>query len=146
MKRIDTIKLYQDEFLAGRTEAQREAFLTKGLDKQYASIMAWKRRNEMKHEVGLPGRPRISMQGGEIIATLRKINKKLETAPELVDKDILKINVEIERMSELISNNKKYAQERLVKEMEERLVADEARFQAEQEARRKQIEELRANL
>lgn len=46
--REETIRQYADEYLAGRSEEQRQEFFNKPIDRQYSNIMAWRRRNEKR--------------------------------------------------------------------------------------------------
>ena len=68
MKREDTIKLYAEDFLKGKSDKVREAFYAKSLDKQYASIMAWKKRVSEK---GMPQTATI----GDVMNPLRDKSK-----------------------------------------------------------------------
>ncbi len=47
MKKSDTIALHKEAFLEGKDEIDRRRFEEKSLDKQYGSIMAWKRRQNL---------------------------------------------------------------------------------------------------
>ena len=47
MKKSDTIALYKEAVLEGKDEIDRRRFEEKPLDKQYGSIMAWKRRQNL---------------------------------------------------------------------------------------------------
>ena len=47
MKKTDTIALYLEEYLNGKSDEDRQRFYEKPVEKQYSTIMAWKRRREI---------------------------------------------------------------------------------------------------
>lgn len=46
--REDTVRQYAEEYLAGRSEEQRQEFFSKPMARQYSNIMAWRRRIEKR--------------------------------------------------------------------------------------------------
>lgn len=47
--REETIRLYAEEYLAGRNDEQRQEFYNKPIARQYSNIMAWKRRQDKRN-------------------------------------------------------------------------------------------------
>lgn len=52
--REDTIRQYAEEYLAGRSDEQRQEFFSKPIARQYSNIMAWRRRNDKRQAVQEP--------------------------------------------------------------------------------------------
>ncbi len=85
MKREDTIAMYREDFLKGKTEAQCKKFDEKDINKQYGSIMAWKRREGLSKS-----RPRKApMSSASILDELKRVKKNIP-ALDLSEKDIEK--------------------------------------------------------
>jgi len=84
MKKTETIALYRDTFLEGRDEIDRRKFDEKNVDKQYASIMAWKRRKELANTTN-----KISVSS--ISGILKNVKKTIVELPELQTKDAEKL-------------------------------------------------------
>ena len=75
MSRQDTVNKYIDQFLKGRGPESCERFRSKSLDKQYSSIMQWRRK--LRREESTPKSTR------EIIDALRRVNALVGNAPEM---------------------------------------------------------------
>ena len=52
--REDTIRQYAEEYLAGRSDEQRQEFFSKPIARQYSNIMAWRRRNDKRQAAQEP--------------------------------------------------------------------------------------------
>ncbi len=78
MKKEETIKMYQEAYLAGRSDEARTVFLAKSVAKQYSCIMAW--RHRMRHS-------NKTTDGSEIIDHLRVARKRLGTATEINEQE-----------------------------------------------------------
>ena len=50
MKKTETIALYRDAFLEGKDEETRRKFDEKDINKQYSSIIAWRRRRNISSD------------------------------------------------------------------------------------------------
>lgn len=86
MKKEETIKMYQEAFLAGRSENARQAFLAKSPQKQYSCIMAW--RHRMRHT-------NRTTDGSGIIDHLRVAHKKMNAATDINEQELLTIRTEL---------------------------------------------------
>ena len=83
MKKEETIKMYQEAYLAGRSDEARTVFLAKSVAKQYSCIMAW--RHRMRHS-------NKTTDGSEIIDHLRVARKRLGTATEINEQELRTID------------------------------------------------------
>lgn len=88
----DTIRKYLDEYLKNKSEDKRQEFMSKSESKQYAAIMAWKRRNELRDK-----------ERGLSAADVIKHAASLKTLIELTDNFNEK---EMERMYEALGEAK----------------------------------------
>lgn len=85
MKKSETIALYKEAFLEGKDEIDRRKFEEKSEDKQYGSIMAWKRRREMTAESN------DKNSTANIASCIKSANKAVLSLPELSQKDAAKL-------------------------------------------------------
>lgn len=83
MKRTETIAHYKEAFLEGKSDEIRANFENKDINKQYASIVAWKRRQAGKSDNGVT----VS----SIVELLRNAKKAISQLSDLSDKDTEKI-------------------------------------------------------
>lgn len=98
MKKSETIAFYKEAFLAGKPEDVRRKFEEKDMEKQYSSIIAWRRRQrkaapseEDKGEAALP-------TPADILSSLRKIKEEvpaLENLPHEIREQMLGVLGEI---------------------------------------------------
>lgn len=86
MKKEETIKMYTEAFLAGRSEKAREAFLAKSPQKQYSCLMAW--RHRMRHS-------NKTTDGSGIIDHLKVVHKKINAATDINESELLTIDTEL---------------------------------------------------
>lgn len=112
MKRVDTIKKYRDEFLKGKSEEQIRKFDSKDLNKQYGSIMAWKRREGLskKRTRGAETTP-ISILDG-----LRNIKRNIVFV-DLSEREIQKISGLLSSLLEDLSNFETLKMEKKLNEL-----------------------------
>ncbi len=127
MKREDTIKLYAEDFLKGKSDKVREAFYAKSLDKQYASIMAWKKRVSEK---GMPQTATI----GDVMNHLRMSQNLLARLNDLTPRDKSKIEEAMARIRESIEDFEATKRQRAIDNLE-----------AEIKAKTRQLDKLRNN-
>lgn len=98
MKKSETIAFYKEAFLAGKPEDVRRKFEEKDMEKQYSSIIAWRRRQrkaapseEDKGEAALP-------TPADILSSLLKIKEEvpaLENLPHEIREQMLGVLGEI---------------------------------------------------
>ena len=115
---------YREEFLKGRSQAAREEFMARPLERQYSSIIQWRRNKRIKEAT-----PRST---SEILETLVRVGEMIGNAPQIEEQDSRQI---AERLTQL--------QEQLAQYMEHQKVR---RIEAlEQESRRisEQLQQLR---
>lgn len=84
MKKSETIALYREAFLEGKDEIDRRKFEEKGEDRQYAAVMAWKRRKALAAAAD-------KNNPGMIAATIKNLRKTLVELPELPPKEAEKL-------------------------------------------------------
>ncbi|MDE6792869.1 MAG: hypothetical protein K2J48_07290 [Muribaculaceae bacterium] len=85
MKKTETIALYKEAFLAGKPEDVRRKFEEKDMEKQYSSIIAWRRR-QRKSSVDAPEEEKMEKQPltpTSILESLREIKNTIPTFDEL---------------------------------------------------------------
>lgn len=127
MGKQETVDKYKEQFLEGRSEEARARFLSKDIDKQYISIMGWRRRNKMKKEKDTPS-------ASNIILELRSVRKNIVNV-DLTPKDAERILREIDALKGSVENY-----EKLVAEKElHRLEADRRKMSEMIEALREKI-------
>lgn len=80
MKKTETIALYRDAFLEGKDEIDRRKFEEKDIDRQYAAVMAWKRRKTLAEAAG-------NSSAASIAAMLKNARKSVAELPELSPKE-----------------------------------------------------------
>lgn len=127
MKREDTIKLYAENFLKGKSDKVREAFYAKSLDKQYASIMAWKKRVSEK---GMPQTATI----GDVMNHLRMSNALLSRISELSTRDKAKIEEAMGKIRASIEDFEATKRQRAISDLENEI-----------KAKSRQLDKLRGN-
>jgi len=98
MKKSETIAMYRDAFLEGKDEIDRRRFDEKTEDKQYAAVMAWKRR------LALSSEPREKSSAAAIADSLKRIKKEIEQLTDLSPREATKIHAMIESISYDITN------------------------------------------
>lgn len=97
MKKSETIALYRDAFLEGKDEIDRRKFEEKTEDKQYAAIMAWKRRKSLSESA-------VDNSAAGIIDVLKKARKNILSIQNLSAKDSEKIAKLAEALADDVKN------------------------------------------
>lgn len=70
MSKEATVEMYQEEFLAGKSDEDRARFFNKSIEKRYASIMSWRHKKRSKENKSLSAKEIID----HIKLTRSKIN------------------------------------------------------------------------
>ena len=119
MSRQDTVNKYIDQFLKGRGPESCERFRSKSLDKQYSSIMQWRRK--LRREDSTPKSTR------EIIDALRRVNALVGNAPEMGEEDYNAIMAEVDTLLATVDDTVSRHREQKIRQLEEqsRLIAGE---------------------
>lgn len=131
MSKEETVLMYRDEFLASQKPDKRENFIQKSIDKQYASIMSWRRRQRMADET--PAEPKGNLSANSLIAAVRKVRKSVVDVQELSQRDSNRLRIEAEELIVTLAN---YDKIRAQKELEN-LERENARMQARMEELRR---------
>lgn len=109
MKKEETIKMYRDSYLEGRSEEARVAFMAKSVAKQYSCIMAW--RHRMRHS-------QKSTDGSEIIDHLKVARKRLANAGEITKVEVETIGAELDALRSGLAHYVELRKEREIEELE----------------------------
>lgn len=80
MKKTDTIAFYKEAFLAGKPEEVRTRFEEKDVEKQYSSIIAWRRRQRKAESKNEEPTPEDTLTPASIIDSLKQIK---DAVPQL---------------------------------------------------------------
>lgn len=116
MKKSETIALYREEFLKGKDEIDRRQFNEKSEERQYSSIMAWKRRREIaasKSEKGLP----------QIVNAIKDALKILPELPELPAKEAEKLLSLVRNLENDIENFEAIKKGQLLKKLKSQRIS-----------------------
>ncbi len=136
MKKTDTIALYLDEYMSGKSEEDKNKFLEKPVDKQYAAIMAWKRRKEISGATGSPASPAAMLE------VLKKIKKAIPELDSLSQKDSEKLRTALNEIIYDIDNFDKIKKAQLLRALED----EKDRISRQGEDLDRKIEALRQEL
>lgn len=112
MKKTETIALYIDEFLNGKSDEDRQQFYEKPVDKQYSTIMAWKRRRD------LSGNNANVSSVAAMTETLRKVRKAIPALDSLTPKDADRLRAALNEIYYDIDNFDKIKKGQLLRELE----------------------------
>lgn len=129
MKREETVKVLAPEFLKGKSEAAVNKFMSKSIDKQYASLMAWKRRNSI--EIG------STVTVADILKSLSRSRGNVVKLESLSDREAKKLLAELDNFKNTVDNFSKIQKERRLADMER----ERARIERDIEALRSEIAE-----
>ncbi len=121
-----TVQAYLKEYLEGKSEGRRNAFLLKDIDRQYSAIMAWKRRKEMKEES-----KGISAQ--DIIKHASSLSELIDMAENFTDREAQKLHEALDAAKEHLDNFHRVRKSRELREL-----------QKAQEELQRRIDSLRA--
>lgn len=124
MKKEDTIKLYAEKYLEGKSEEKRNEFFAKDVNRQYSAIMAWKRRESLKDKEAL--------NVNDLLRHLRSLRRLIPLIEDLTSKDIDKLTAETDEIRKLLDS---YESEKARKELE--------RLEREQQELQQRIEMLK---
>lgn len=114
MKKEETIKMYQDAYLAGKSEEARTVFLAKSVAKRYSCIMAW--RHRMRHS-------NKTTDGSEIIDHLRVARKRIGTATDINEQELRTIDTELAALRDGMEVFRANRKAREIEELEQQQAA-----------------------
>ncbi len=112
MSKEETVARYIDEFLKGRSPKMVEKFRAKDVDKQYFSIMQWKRKQRLES---------IPPQDIDIIINNIKATKSsILNAKELTNEEVKKINILLEDIQKCLNEYISQQRVRKIQELEQK--------------------------
>lgn len=113
MKREDTINKYLERYLEGKSEEQREAFLSKDVNRQYSAIMAWKRRGELKKNGE-------GVSVAELLKHIKGIHGLISLVPSMSPQQATMLTDELDKVKSAIENFEADRARREIDELEQR--------------------------
>lgn len=131
MTRKETVAAYAEEFLKGRSEEARAKFFAKSLDKQYQSVMSFRRRQTLKNQAANAGGVAV----GDVVRYLRQAHNMIQQIDVLSEKGSEKIRTELENLKETINNFEQIKTRQEIEKLEKEI-----------ESRNKLKEELQSRL
>ncbi|MDE6576678.1 MAG: hypothetical protein K2K58_00700 [Muribaculaceae bacterium] len=137
MKKTETIALYKEAFLAGKPDEVRRRFEEKDIEKQYSSIIAWKRR---QHK-GAPIQ-QDAFTPASILETLRKIKSAVPDLPSLSQGETESLLGVLGEITSDIHNFERIKKGQLLSKLE----SEQAEINRQRESLQQKIENLSQEL
>ncbi|MDE5714423.1 MAG: hypothetical protein K2I16_12500, partial [Muribaculaceae bacterium] len=128
--------LYIDEYLNGKSDEERQQFYEKPVDKQYSTIMAWKRRRD------LAGSNTNVSSVAAMTEALRKVKKAIPSLDSLSPKDADRLRTALHEIYYDIDNFDKIKKGQLLRELE----SEKEKIVKQTESLDRKIEALRQEL
>ncbi|MCH5238016.1 MAG: hypothetical protein J1E95_09495 [Muribaculaceae bacterium] len=139
MKKSETIAVYREDFLSGKSEEYRNKFENKTESQQYQAIMNWK-SNALKLGQATNDLAKVTMKN--VIAHLKDAHKKLKNLPALSTAEQLKIQKLLDSVKDTIDNFDRVKKEQLLVKLQ----GEQEKLQRDKENLSSQIEKLRNEL
>ncbi|MCM1378079.1 MAG: hypothetical protein NC097_06890 [Clostridium sp.] len=123
MKIEEVVRKFQEDYLKGKTQEEREAFFAKDIKRQYGNIQAWKRRSIVKAS-------REELAPEDIVTNLKCAIQHIKNLTKVSDKELGKISREIDNLRELVDDFGRIRRENQLKELRqqqrqlERMISD----------------------
>lgn len=102
---------YIDEFLSGRTQKSKEEFRARPIEKQYASIIQWRRSRRLKDVT-----PR---NAADILSSLSHTAELINNASEISDQEAQAIYSAISSLNDHVTRYMEQQRERRIRELEQ---------------------------
>lgn len=112
MGKSETVAKYIDEYLKGRTPEMAEKFRNKDVDKQYFSIMQWKRKQRIESLT--------PKNADEIVANLKNVKDLINNLAELTPDDMKKINLTLDEIQVCLNDYMTKQRVRKIQELEQK--------------------------
>lgn len=112
MGKSETVAKYIDEYLKGRTPEMAEKFRNKDVDKQYFSIMQWKRKQRIESLT--------PKNADEIVANLKNVKDLINNLAELTPEDMKKINLTLDEIQVCLNDYMTKQRVRKIQELEQK--------------------------
>lgn len=136
MKKTETIAFYREAFLEGKDEEARRRFDEKDVDKQYASIISWKRRRNIAAEDD--SEPSVPV----ILEMVKKARRHINILENLSQRDSDKLLQAINELFDDVANFHRIRKEKLIRDLE----AEKEKIARQEENLARKIEALRQEL
>lgn len=136
MKKTETIALYRDAFLEGKDEETRRKFDEKDINKQYSSIIAWRRRRNISSDDDEQPSAALALE------LLKKAKKVINDLDSLSPRDSEKLWDAANEVADDVNNFDRIKKSRLIKELE----SEKEKLQRQGENLERKIEALKQQL
>lgn len=120
MGKSETVKLYIDNYLSGKTPEFCEQFRNKSVDKQYSAIMSWRRKQRLAEDT-----PQTC---DEIVEHIRRTRTLACNMPDITESEVARIENEISALSHFLSEFKMRIRQREIEELERKRSEIEAKL------------------
>ncbi len=138
MKKTETIALYRDEYLKGKSEEECIRFDEKDIEKQYGAIMAWKRRTK----AAAADKVKNDVSVSAIVAVLKKAKADIPTLKTLSDNDKSKLYEALNGALDEVTNFERYKKMELLRHLE----SERDKITKQGDDLTRQIDEIRQQL
>jgi hypothetical protein len=98
--REETIRQYADQYLQGKSEAQRQDFYSKPVERQYANIMAWKRRAEKRREAS----EEMSLDVADVIKHARSLTSLIDLTGNMTQDEMRQMHEAVDAAKHALDN------------------------------------------
>lgn len=112
MGKAETVAKYIDEYLSGKSPHVADKFRAKDVNKQYSSIMAWRRK--MRQEESTPESADV------IIENLKRVSTLISNAPSMSDDEIEHLYEQLRLLRNQLDQYKESQRARRISELEQR--------------------------
>lgn len=116
-----TVAQYIDEFLKGRSQRACEEFRNRPLERQYSSIIQWRRSRRIKEST-----PQSTT---DILDVLGKVSMMIANAPSISDDDCKSISAQLDSLRQQLDEYMTRQRSRCIEELEEESRRINARLQ-----------------
>ena len=97
MKIEEVVKKYQESYLEGKSQEERDKFFAKDIKRQYGNIQAWRRRFVTKAQ-----REVVPIEN--ILNEIKCANLHVGNLKEISDKEYDKLKKEVAKLQEVVDN------------------------------------------
>ena len=138
MKKSETVAMLRDAFLAGKDAEAIEKFDAKDLEKQYISVMNWKRRQKLLKE----GAQKAESTIADVVNNIKKAHKNLHGLADLSEKDKNKLYAAVKDFTDAVENFDKMKKQQKITDLEN----EQNKLEQMKNDLARKIEELRQQL
>ena len=120
MGKVETVQLYLDNYLAGKAPDFCERFKDKSIDKQYAAIMAWRRKQRIAEDT-----PQTC---NEIVDHIQRTCTLVSNMSGIKESDVARLENEVYALADYLSGFKAELRRREIEDLERRRAEIEAKL------------------